>query len=872
MAGKVAPGGLRPHYWGTYYFFEAAGSRIPCVQRGASSGKPSYMSKKPRSYRDPEAAREASRYDRPVASRELILHVLNDQGRPLTRDQLEDLLEIPDHDDDREALRRRLKAMLRDGQLVQNRRGQYGVADRMNLIPGRVVGHRDGFGFVVTDTQGEDDLFLSPRQMQTVMDGDRVMVSVEGRNRFGKLEARIVEVIERASTEVVGRFVFTAAGPGIEPANRRQTTDVLITDMNGLRVEPGDHVRAEILSYPTVKDPHLQVRLIEVIASPDEPGMEVEVALRSHDIPFVWPPEVEAEARDIEETVSEAAKRGRVDLRDLPLVTIDGEDARDFDDAVYVEKRRWRRGWRLIVAIADVSHYVRPGTPLDTEAHRRGTSVYFPNRVVPMLPEKLSNGLCSLNPDVDRLCLFCEMQISANGRLTGYSFGEGVMRSVKRLTYTQVGALIEQPESEAAQTLRGELPRPVLTALSEFHGLYQALRARREERGAIDFETVETKVLFDEQKKISAIEPAHRNVAHMMIEEAMLAANISAAKLLEKAGVPALFRNHEPPKNEKLESLREFLGPLGVKLAWTEKDGAATPAVFQKLGKAIAKRPDRILIQTVMLRSLTQARYSAENKGHFGLAYGAYTHFTSPIRRYPDLLVHRAIRYLVRNGKEPKHTQNPGKLVALDKAQILPYDTNHMVALGEHCSMTERRADDASRDVMQWLKCQFMLQHIGDVFEGVISGVTGFGLFVQINDLYVDGLVHVANLDSDYYRHDEKRHRLVGESSGRQFRLGDTVTVRVAAVHVEDRKVDLQLADDPAKGGRSGSKGPGPVRKALAEGRINTGGAGKKASGGGRKPKKAAARPQAASSGKKAATDKTGADGKRSGSSRRRRR
>ncbi len=823
------------------------------------------MSKKTRRYRDPHAAREASNYERPVASRELILQVLNDEGRPLTRDQLEVLLQIGDDEQDREALRRRLKAMLRDGQLVENRRGQYGIVERMDLIPGRVQGHRDGFGFVIPDEQGAEDLFISPRQMLAVLDGDRVLVSAEGRNRFGKREGRIVEVIERANTDIVGRYIRTSAGPCIEPANRRITTDVLIADMNGLSLREGDHVRAEIMQYPDQRDPRLQARLLEVIASPDQPGMEVDVALRSHDIPFVWPAAVEQEAAAIEDTVAEKAKKGRVDLRDLPLVTIDGEDARDFDDAVYIEKRRWRRGWRLIVAIADVSHYVQPGAALDEEAHRRGTSVYFPNRVIPMLPEKLSNGLCSLNPDVDRLCLFCEMQISGNGRITGFTFAEGVMRSRKRLTYTKVGAFIERPDSPEGQAVREELDKDLRSMLTEYHALYQALRKRRDERGAIDFDTVETRILYDEQKKIRAIEPVRRNVAHMMIEEAMLAANICAARLLEQSGLPALFRNHEPPKQEKLQTLKEFLGPLGLTLAWSEKDGDAKPAVFQKLSASIGERPDRILIQTVMLRSLTQARYAAENKGHFGLAYGAYTHFTSPIRRYPDLLVHRAIRYLIRSGEVSKHTHNPGKLAKLPRQRILPYDQAAMVQLGEHCSMTERRADDATRDVVQWLKCQFMQQHIGDVFEGVISGVTNFGLFVQINELYVDGLVHVANLDSDYYHHDDKRHMLVGESSGRQFRLGDAVRVQVAAVHVEDRKIDLQLAQDQPRQGRK----QGGVRQALAEGRFpkdggvpakGKGNQGKRSQGKRAPAKKAAARPGKQSGGKAA-----GSQGSRQG-------
>ena len=743
-------------------------------------------------YRDPHAKREAQHYERPVASRELILRVLDDQDRPMSRDELEKVLEIDD-EDGREGLRRRLRAMVRDGQLVENRRGRFGIAERMDLIAGRVQGHRDGFGFVIPEDRKEEDLFLAPRQMRTVLDGDRVLVSEEGVNRFGKRQARIIQVVERANTELVGRFFRDAGMPCIEPSNRRISREVLITDLNELAPREGDYVRATLLESDR-HDPVLHVRLEEIVAAEEEPGMEVDVALRAYDIPFEWPQDVTRQAQEIPEQVSAEAIQGRVDLRKLPLVTIDDETARDFDDAVFVEKR-WRGGWRLIVAIADVSHYVHPDSPLDREGHRRGNSVYFPNRVVPMLPEKLSNGLCSLNPDVDRLCLFCEMTVSARGRISKFSFGEGVIRSAHRLTYTQVGAMLEEPESETARQAFEETDGAVQKMLYEYHDLYRALRRQREARGAVDVETVETRILYDDQKKIRAIEPVHRNVAHVMIEEAMLAANICAARLLEKAQVPALFRNHPHPPVEKLQSLQQFLGGLGLSLNWSEQDGEPEPRVFQQLAEDIAERPDRDLIQIMMLRSMSQACYEAENHGHFGLAYRAYTHFTSPIRRYPDLLVHRALRYLIRRKDWKEHVQNPGKLPPLRREVILPWQQHHMVELGEHCSMTERRADDATRDVEQWLKCQYMEEHVGDEFDGVVAAVTGFGLFVQLSDLYIDGLVHVSNLESDYYHHDEVRHALVGRSSGREFRLGDPVRVQVAAVHVEDRKIDLVMVE-----------------------------------------------------------------------------
>jgi len=796
------------------------------------------MSKKKKAYRDPYADREATRYEAPIASREFILETLNEQGSPQTQEELEKLLEVAGNERDCEALRRRLSAMVRDGQLRRNRRGQYGVLDRMNLITGRVQGHRDGFGFVVVE-EGED-LFISPHQMRSVLDGDKVLVSADGFNRFGKREARIVEILEHGTQQIVGRYINDSGVHIIEPVNRRLAQEVLIIDLNGLEPATGDHVRGVITQYPSLRGHRLQVRLEEVIATPDEPGMEVEVALRSHDIPFEWPEEVLAAADQLPQEVQPEEYEGRVDLRDLPLVTIDGDDARDFDDAIYVASRGKNRGWRLIVAIADVSHYVRPGSALDKEGQLRGTSVYFPNRVVPMLPTALSNGICSLNPNVDRLSLYCDMQVSAKGRITGYRFAEGVIRSHQRLTYDQVGALLEEPETEQAQWLQENSAPEVITMLHHYHELYQAFKARRDERGAIDFDTTETQILYDDEEKIDAIVPVKRNVAHRMIEEAMLAANICAAELVIMAKEPALFRNHEPPKEEKLERLKEFVGPLGLSLNWSTQQGVATPAVFHQLAEDIKDRGDKLLIQIMMLRSMMQAYYGAENKGHFGLAYKAYAHFTSPIRRYPDLLLHRAIRYLIRTDVHPKHTINQGGLPLIDKEQILPYSMGEMARLGEHCSMAERRAEEASRDVEQWLKCLFMEQHIGGEFSGVVSGVTSFGLFIQIDDLFIDGLVHIAHLGQDYYRHDEKLHRLVGEKSGQQFGLGDKVQVQVAAVHVADRKIDLMLLQEEQatapKQGKAAAKKKSH-RQALAEGKVPA--PKKKAALGGRsRPKK----------------------------------
>lgn len=775
------------------------------------------MSKKEKRYRDPYADREAKRYERPIASREYILQLLNEQDKPQHLEELEELLGIVGNEQDCEALRRRLNAMVRDGQLRRNRRGQYGVLDRMNLITGRVQGHRDGFGFVVVE-EGED-LFISPYQMRHVLDGDKVLVSADGYNRFGKREARIVEVLEHGITQIVGRYINESGVHLIEPANRRLAQEVLITDMNGLQPATGDHVRGVITQYPSPKGHRLQVRLEEIIATPDAPGMEVEVALRSYEIPFVWPEEVLEAAEKLPQEVGEEDIVGRVDLRDLPFVTIDGEDARDFDDAIYVAPRN-RGGWRLVVAIADVSHYVPPGSVLDQEAERRGTSVYFPNRVVPMLPTALSNGICSLNPNVDRLTLYCDMQISRNGRITGFRFGEGVIRSHGRLTYEQVGALLEAPDSEHAQWMQEHISADIIQMLHHYHALYEKLKERRDERGAMDFDTTETQILYDDEEKIEAIVPLERNVSHRMIEEAMLAANICAAKLVGMAQLPALYRNHEPPKPDKLESLRSYIGPLGLSLDWNEKQGDVKPAVFLALVERIKQRDDKLLIQVMMLRTMTQAYYGPHNKGHFGLAYKAYAHFTSPIRRYPDLLLHRAIRYVVRQELHPKHVVNLGLLPPLDQQQVLPYTMTEMNHLGEHCSMAERRAEEASRDVEQWLKCQYMEQHLGAEFSGVISGVTGFGLFVQLDDLFIDGLVHIAHLGDDYYHYDDKRQRLVGERSGQQFRLGDKVRVQVAAVHVEDRNIDLLLVNEKQGASPPKASTKKSTRQALAEGKI----------------------------------------------------
>ncbi|MEH6822283.1 MAG: ribonuclease R [Motiliproteus sp.] len=750
--------------------------------------------------RDPHAEREAQKYDNPIPSREYITELLTKARRPMSHPQVCTELKI-DSEEQIEAVRRRLRAMERDGQLVHTR-GGYGLADKMDLLSGRVSGHRDGYGFLSPD-DGSEDLYLHNRQMRKLFDGDRAMVRVSGLDHRGRREASVIEVLEHNTQQLVGRYVDDNGVGYLIPENNRISQDLVIADEDRAGAENGQYVQAEIIQQPSKGRP--RARITEVLGEHLAPGMEIEVAIRSYNIPNQWPDGVEAEAERYGAQVSEADKKHRVDLRQLPLVTIDGEDARDFDDAVYCEPKKGG-GWRLFVAIADVSHYVQPGTALDLEGHKRGNSVYFPQQVVPMLPEALSNGLCSLNPQVDRLAMVCEMTVSAKGKLSGYQFFEAVIQSHARLTYNQVGTLLDAPESEAGQKLTRQYP-DLIGHLFELHKLYRGLRGARDERGAIDFETTETRIMFGKDRKIDQIVPVVRNDAHKLIEECMLCANVATARFLEKLKIPALYRVHQGPKAKKLENLRKFLAELGLNLPGGEKP---TPEDYQLLLQQIGDRPDASVIQTMMLRSLSQAVYTPANEGHFGLAYAAYAHFTSPIRRYPDLLVHRAIRSVIRergeggllskvkslfgkSGKAPVvRVDGAPSLVA---SQSYPYDLAAMLALGEHCSLTERRAEEATRDVNAWLKCEYMRDHIGDDFVGVISAVTGFGLFVELKDIHTEGLVHVSALQGDYYHFDVAKQRLTGERTRVTYRLGDELRVKVTRVDLDERKIDFELIE-----------------------------------------------------------------------------
>ncbi|WFF40536.1 ribonuclease R [Salinicola endophyticus] len=738
---------------------------------------------------DPHAARETEKYDNPVPSREYLLARLEEYGKPITHENMSAMLGLED-DNQQEAVRRRLAAMERDGQILRDRKGAYALIDKLDLIKGRIQGHRDGMGFLIRHDGRKPDLVLPPRQMRRVFDGDVVLARVSGRDRRGRDEATIVEVLARNTQTLVG--VFRQNSPEFAvliPENSRISQEVIIPHSASRGAKDGQIVSVNVTRQPETRQQPVG-EVVEVLGERMDPGLEIDIAIRTHDIPATFPPEVDQQIAGMSAEVLEQDKHARIDLRDTPLVTIDGEDAKDFDDAVCAWKTK-SGSWKLIVAIADVSHYVRGGSALDGEAYVRGNSVYFPGQVVPMLPELLSNGLCSLNPHVDRLTMVCEMNISQSGNISRYKFYEAVIRSHARLTYTDVGTMLHEGDSESGQALR-ERYRELVPSLENLHALYKVLRQAREVRGAIDFETTETQIVFNDERKIEKIVPRTRNDAHKLIEECMLAANVATARFLDKHDLPALYRVHQPPASERLENLRVFLGELGLTLGGGDDP---SPKDYQALREVIKDRPDADIIQTVMLRSMSQAVYSPHNEGHFGLAYQAYAHFTSPIRRYPDLLVHRAIRSVIRGPRQTQTVMRAEGAPVEKPTTWCPYTFEQMVELGEHCSMTERRADDATRDVTDWLKCEFLSDKVGETYEGTIASVTQFGIFVRLDDVYVEGLVHVTSLPSDYYHYEAEKHRLKGERSGVAYRLGDGVTVRVARVDLDDRKIDFDLAD-----------------------------------------------------------------------------
>lgn len=722
--------------------------------------KVSKKSKDPKS-KDPFYDEESKKYADPIPSRKFILEILNEYARPMSRNQLFDKLNLDPSK--QETLGFRLKAMLRDGEIMQDRRGRFCLLQKINLRRGTVQGHPDGFGFFIPDEDGED-MVLSAKEMRTVMHGDTVLAYQAGVDRRGRPEGKIHEILEHANATVVGRFFSDHGVNFVLPDSKRLTQDISIPQDSSGGAKNGQIVLVELISYPN-KYTQAIGKVIHILGDHMAPGMEIQVAIHAHGIPFEWPDDVSAEVAKIPQQVSESQLQGRIDLRTLPFVTIDGEDAKDFDDAVYCYKKP-KGGFQLYVAIADVSHYVAKDSALDKEAARRGNSVYFPGKVVPMLPEALSNGLCSLNPLVDRLCMVSEMSISEEGKIVKSRFYRAVIHSHARLTYTQVALWIKQGHAEEKYQFLWSM----LQTLDEMH---HGLLAMRRLRGAMNFETTETRIEFDENRKMRSIVPVIRNEAHQLIEECMLAANVATARFLEKAKIPTLYRVHASPEEDKIAALRQFLGELGLQLAGGKKP---SPKDFQDTMSLIGERPEKHLIETVMLRSLKQAQYVEANAGHFGLAYSAYTHFTSPIRRFPDLLIHRAIGHL------------------LDEHPVYEFSYTHedMKRLGKHASMTERRADDATREVIAWLKCEYMQDKLGQVYTGRISAVTGFGLFVELDEIYVEGLVHITSLKNDYYTFDAVQHRLRGNRGGLVYCLGDRMTVLVARVNLDERKIDFE--------------------------------------------------------------------------------
>lgn len=717
--------------------------------------------------KDPYFEREAQKYVHPVPSREFIMQYLLELGQPITKNHLIEALELKD-DESKEALRRRLQAMLRDGQLITNRRGSFALVKQMSLICGRIVGHKDGFGFLVRE-DGEKDVFLSAREMRLVFPGDRVLISIASSNSHGRSEGAIVEILERGITQVTGRFFEEDNVAFIIPSNKDISKEVIIPAGKQKDAVPGQLVVANIINYPTRRLPAVG-EVTEVLGEHMAPGMEIEVAIRAHELPFKWSDAALQDLANIPKEIAKKEYKKRKDLRKLPFVTIDGEDAKDFDDAVYCTPTD-KKGWILYVAIADVSYYVRSESTLDQESLARGNSVYFPGHVVPMLPEILSNELCSLKPNVDRLTMVCEIRINANGVTTNYDFYEAVIHSHARLTYDQV---FEMLENKNGKNLNKKLSS-ILPHLKHLYGVYEALLKHRKNRGALDFETSETKIIFGPNRKIKNIVEASRNYAHKIIEECMLAANVCTSKFLLKHLIPALFRVHEVPSEEKLENLRRYLGGLSLTLAGGKKP---KPTDYAELIKKISKRKDAHIVQTMLLRSLQQAIYTPENLGHFALAYSSYAHFTSPIRRFPDLINHRAIRHIL-------HGKNINSFV---------YNENSMRNFGEHCSMTERRADEATRDAIDWLKCEYMHTKVGKIFDGIISNVTNFGVFVSLKNVFVEGLLHITALHNDYYQFDPVKFQLKGKRSGINYALGDQIKVRIARVDLDERQIDFELA------------------------------------------------------------------------------
>jgi len=705
-----------------------------------------------------------------------LLQLLQESGRPQSLEGIAELAGLKGRRHHGQ-LQDTLRKMVTSGQIIENRKHEYCLIERLNLIAGTVSGHRDGFGFVSRD-DGGDDIYLSAREMRSLFDGDRVAVKIRGEDRRGRPEGKLVEVLERGIQNVAGQFIRERGVGLVIPDNPKLAHRILIAKGAAGKARPGQIVVARLLDYPSQHE-QATAEIVEILGNPGDRGIATDIAIHAHAIPTQWARGVKKQANEFGKTVPRASLKDRVDLRDTNLLTIDGADARDFDDAVYCEPAG--NGFRLLVAIADVAHYVGKDSPLDKEAVRRGTSVYFPDRVVPMLPESLSNGLCSLNPDVDRLCLVCEMRVGKDGKVTRSKFYAAVMRSAARLTYSKVSNFFDdKPKSGVPPELHDDL--------RNLRDVYQAFARNRKKRGAVELDIPQTRIKTDADGAVERIAVVFRNDAHRLIEECMIAANVQAAKFLRRNRIPALYRNHAKPNPDRFDDLRLYLLSLGLKVPHSEH---VQPRDFSRMIEAVSDRPDANAISMTMLRSMSHAEYAPKNIGHFGLALDAYAHFTSPIRRYPDLLVHRAIHHLLAGGK----------------AGNFSHDAAAMERLGMLTSAHERRAEEATREVEAWLKCQYMEGKIGETFNGVITGVTNFGTFVQIPELQIDGLVHVTSLGSDYYRFEADHQALVGERSGKRFQLGDPLTVVVASVDIESKRIDFKLGGDSAQSQRASRRG-----------------------------------------------------------------
>jgi len=721
------------------------------------------VAKKTRKIRnsDPFLNREKENYQNPIPSRELILEVMNDYGVPIPKKELIKKLEITK--DEYPFFEKRIGAMVRQGQILINRKDVLCISKKLNLIPGKIMGHPDGFGFLIPEDSSLQDVFLSPKEMSKVFHSDEVMVQVTGIDKKGRQEGIIIEILSRGNSIIVGRVIQNHGVTIVRAEDKRISHDILVPYHPDMNAQPGQVVEVEMTTQPDFRTKPMG-QITKIIGNYSDSGIEIEIALRKHHLPHEFSKDAIKESESFKNEILVSDYKDHTDLTKLDFVTIDGETAKDFDDAVFAEKAE--SNMRLFVAIADVSSYVSSNSQLDKEALSRGNSVYFPRRVIPMLPEKLSNGLCSLNPQVNRLTMVCEMVIDDEGLVSEFKFYPAIIFSKARMTYTITHKILYENDDDLTKKYSH-----VLTNLKNLKQIYALLSKQREKRSAIEFDSVETAINFNQDGKIDSIQPVHRNEAHKIIEECMLAANVSAAKFLLKENSPAIYRNHESPKEEKLELLKNYIAEFGLKLGGGQKPSAKD---YSALLQSIRTRPESQMLQTMILRSMQQAVYETKNKGHFGLAYDTYTHFTSPIRRYPDLIVHRAIK---------------------DKLKRKELRVKDLDGIAKQCSTTERRADEASRDVEDWLKCYFMKDRLGEVFSGTISSVTGFGVFVSLDEIYIEGLIHVTDLGNDYYVFNKSKHALIGEKSGKSFGMGDRVKIKVAKIDMELSRIDLILID-----------------------------------------------------------------------------